>query len=49
MIDPPRTKFLKNEKKGPESIMVPSAFRASERGDKLAESWTHADGVIGHF
>ncbi len=29
--------------------MVPSAFRASERGDKLAESWTHADGAIGHF
>ncbi len=29
--------------------LLPSAFLARERGDKLAESWTHADGVIGHF
>src|SRR4051794_11010345 len=28
---------------------LPSAFLARYRGDKLAESWTHADGVIGHF
>ncbi len=29
--------------------LLPSAFLARERGDKLAESWTHADGVVGHF
>lgn len=29
--------------------LLPSAFLARFRGDKLAESWTHADGVIGHF
>ncbi len=29
--------------------LLPSAFLASSRKDKLAESWTHADGVIGHF
>ena len=26
-----------------------SAFLARHRGDRLAESWTHADGVVGHF
>lgn len=26
-----------------------SAFLPRTRGDKLAESWTHADGVVGHF
>lgn len=29
--------------------LLSSAFLARKRGDKLAESWTHADGVIGHF
>jgi hypothetical protein len=29
--------------------LLPSAFLARYRGDKLAESWTHADGVAGHF
>ena len=29
--------------------LLPSAFLARYRGDKLAESWTHADGVVGHF
>jgi len=29
--------------------LLPSAFFARQRGDKLAESWTHADGVIGQF
>lgn len=29
--------------------LLPSAFLARYRGDKLAESWTHADGVIGKF
>jgi len=29
--------------------LLPSAFLARYRGDKLAESWTHADGVIGNF
>lgn len=29
--------------------LLPSAFLARQRGDKLAESWTHADGVIGDF
>lgn len=28
---------------------IPSAFLARYKGDKLAESWTHADGLIGHF
>lgn len=28
---------------------LPSAFLPRERGDPLGESWTHADGVIGHF
>ena len=28
---------------------LPSAFLARYRGDRLAESRTHADGVIGHF
>jgi len=29
--------------------LLPSQFLARQRGDKLAESWTHADGVVGHF
>ncbi len=29
--------------------LLPSAFLPRHRGDYLAESWTHADGVIGHF
>lgn len=29
--------------------LLPSAFLPRIRGDKLAESWTHADGVIGDF
>ena len=29
--------------------LLPSAFLTRERGDPLAESWTHADGVIGNF
>ncbi len=29
--------------------LLPSAFLATHRGDRLAEGWTHADGVIGHF
>lgn len=28
---------------------LPSAFLPRYKGDKLAESWTHADAVIGHF
>ena len=28
---------------------MPSAFLARHRGDPLAENWTHADGVLGHF
>jgi len=29
--------------------LLPSAFLARHKGDRLAESWTHADGAIGHF
>ncbi|MCX5826190.1 MAG: hypothetical protein NTY86_22655 [Deltaproteobacteria bacterium] len=29
--------------------LIPSAFLPRKRGDKFAETWTHADGVIGHF
>jgi len=29
--------------------LLPSAFFARFRGDPLAESYTHADGVVGHF
>jgi len=29
--------------------LIPSAFLPRKRDDKLAETWTHADGVIGHF
>ena len=29
--------------------LLPSAFLPRRRGDKLAESYTHADAVIGHF
>lgn len=29
--------------------LIPSTFLPRYRGDKLAESWTHADGVIGQF
>src|SRR5688572_11739872 len=29
--------------------LLPSAFLPRYRGDQLAESRTHADGVIGHF
>jgi hypothetical protein len=29
--------------------LIPSPFLARYRGDPLAETWTHADGVIGHF
>jgi hypothetical protein len=29
--------------------LLPSAFLPRNRSDSLGESWTHADGVIGHF
>ena len=29
--------------------LIPPAFLSRKRGDKFAESWTHADGVIGNF
>lgn len=29
--------------------LLSTQFRARARGDSLAENWTHADGVIGHF
>lgn len=29
--------------------LLPSAFLPSSRSDPLGESWTHADGVVGHF
>lgn len=29
--------------------LLPSAFLPESQGDTRAESWTHADGVIGHF
>ena len=29
--------------------LLPSAFLPRNRSDPLGESWTHADGVIGHF
>ncbi len=31
-----------------EALLWPQ-FLARSRGDKLAETWTHADGVVGHF
>jgi hypothetical protein len=40
--------FLKDSRWYSEALL-PSQFLARQRGDKLAESWTHADGVIGHF
>ena len=40
--------FLKDSRWFSEALL-PSQFLARQRGDKLAESWTHADGVIGHF
>lgn len=30
-------------------VLLPSRFLARSRGDLLAEGWTHADAVIGHF
>lgn len=29
--------------------LLPSPFLAQHKGDHLAEAWTHADGVVGHF
>ena len=29
--------------------LLPTQFRPRHRGDELAEAWTHADAVIGHF
>lgn len=40
--------FSDNDKWYSEALL-PSAFLPRVRGDKLAESWTHADGVIGNF
>lgn len=40
--------FLKDAKWFSEA-MLPTAFKARYRGDKLAESRTNADAVIGHF
>ena len=38
-----------NKAKWYSEALLPSAFLARYRGDKYAEAWTHADGVIGHF
>jgi len=40
--------FSDNDKWYSEALL-PTAFLPRVRGDKLAESWTHADGVIGDF
>jgi hypothetical protein len=29
--------------------LLPSPFLSRHKGDRLAETWTHADGVMGHF
>ena len=44
----PYLSFPENGKWYSEALL-PSAFLPRYRGDKYAESWTHADGVIGHF
>lgn len=30
-------------------VLLPSQFLPRKRGDELGESWTHADGIVGHF
>ncbi|MCF8000485.1 MAG: hypothetical protein K9K76_01310 [Halanaerobiales bacterium] len=41
--------FVDDEVRWYSELLLPSQFLARNRGDKLAESYTHADGVIGHF
>src|SRR6056297_1433281 len=41
--------FTDKEARWYSELLLPSQFLARFRGDKLAESYTHADGVIGHF
>lgn len=41
-------RFLKGSRWFSEALL-PSHFRPRNREDRTAESWTHADGVIGHF
>ncbi len=41
-------RFLKSSRWFSEALL-PSHFRPRKRDDRTAESWTHADGVIGHF
>ena len=40
--------FLPDARWYSEALLWPQ-FLARRRGDKLAETWTHADGVVGHF
>ena len=41
--------FLDREARWYSEILLPSKFFARHQGDKLAETYTRADGVIGHF
>lgn len=41
--------FVDKDSRWYSELLLPSQFLARYRGDKLAESYTHADGVIGHF
>jgi len=40
---------FENSQKWYSEALLPSQFLAYSRTDKLAESWTHADGVVGDF
>ncbi|HMA59684.1 MAG TPA: hypothetical protein VKN64_05260 [Halanaerobiales bacterium] len=41
--------FIDQDTRWYSELLLPSQFLARSRGDKLAESYTHADGLIGHF
>ena len=41
--------FYDDEARWYSEALLPSQFLSRFRSDKLAESWTNADGVIGHF
>lgn len=47
VLDHPFT-FSENTRWFSEAL-IPSAFLARHKGDRLAETWSHADGVVGHF
>jgi hypothetical protein len=48
-VKPPHPLTIRSDCGWYSEALLPSAFHPETKGDRRAEAWTHADGVVGHF